>query len=179
MSKKESLLFLSFIFNSGKLRSLFGLPPTIVFIKIGQSKRTNRQLCINQFPEIYLGKKIRPQSESVMSALTIIQEVRHSTHVHIYRPLLPGKYRMKINVSLNINILIVTERIFKWRPKKVDFTKIKKIYCEQQCITKIFTKFPINSGRTVSHIPNVGLWWESVLKIGLLQATIHSLIKDD
>lgn len=53
-----------------------------------------------------------------MSALTIIQDVRHSPHVHIYSLLLPGKYRMKINVSLYINILVVTARKFKYSLKK-------------------------------------------------------------
>lgn len=37
-------------------------------------------------------------SESVMSAHTIIQDVRHSTRIYIYRLVLPGKYCMKINV---------------------------------------------------------------------------------
>lgn len=49
-----------------------------------------------------------------MSALTIIQDVRHGTHVHIYSLLLPGKYSMKINGPLYIDILIVMARKFEY-----------------------------------------------------------------
>lgn len=69
--------------------------------------------------------KIRPQSESMMSALTIIQDVRHGTHVHIYSLLLPGKYKMKINVPLYINILIVTARKFKYSLKTLTQSKLR------------------------------------------------------
>lgn len=61
--------------------------------------------------------KIKPQSDSVMSALTIIQDVRHGALVHIYSLLLPGKYKMRINIALNINILIVTARQFEYNRK--------------------------------------------------------------
>lgn len=54
------------ILNSGQLSKIFGLSPTMVFVKIGQSKRTNRQLYTNRFPEIYLGgKKILKSDQKV------------------------------------------------------------------------------------------------------------------
>lgn len=65
-----------------------------------------------------------------MSALTIIQDLRHGTHVHIYSLLLPGKYRMKIKVPLYINILIDTARKFKYSLKNVNSIQIKEHYCE-------------------------------------------------
>lgn len=65
-----------------------------------------------------------------MSALTINQDVRHGTHGHIYSLLLPGKYRMKINIALYINILIVTARKFKYSLKIVNSGQIKTKWCE-------------------------------------------------
>ena len=69
--------------------------------------------------------QIRPQSKSVMSALTIIQDVRHDTLVHIYSLLLPGKYRMKIKVPNYINILIVAARDLNIAWQMWTLTKLK------------------------------------------------------
>lgn len=86
----------------------------VVFIKIGQIKRAVNVrkghltlycflMCWNAFIGVEVNPKTRLQSASVMSALTIIQDVRHGPAVHIYRFLLPGKYRMKIKDYINIS----------------------------------------------------------------------------
>lgn len=78
-----------------------------------------------------------------MSALTMFQDVRHGTHVHIYSLLLPGKYRMRINVSLYINILIVTACKFKYNLKNVNWIQMEKNYVNN-CITRTFLKNVFN-----------------------------------
>ena len=138
---------LKFFEIRGKLSEMCDLSPTVIFIK-NRSERKGQTVAreLMSYAMIYLfispeqesilkkkrgGKnpKIRPQSESMMSALTIIQDVRHGTPVHIYSLLLPGKYRIKIKVSLCINILIVTARKFKYSLQNVNSIQMRKHYC--------------------------------------------------
>lgn len=58
--------------------------------------------------------------------------------MYIYSLLLPGKYRMRINVSLYINILIFTARKFKYSLKNVNSIQMKENV--NNCITGTFLK---------------------------------------
>lgn len=149
---------------------------SVGFIKTGQNKGTNCKLWPRIiYPFIYLfilcrdafwGKKgekkhpkIRPQSESVMSALTIIQDVRHGTLVHIYSFLLPGKHAMEIKVLAYINILIVMSRKFKYSLKNINSIQMKTRGAVRN---EGFLTLSAQAGRTVTHlISKVGLWGSS------------------